>query len=490
MPVLGHLPLDVLVHIQACMQPLDILSLRQCSKTMKSAASHRTVWMGALRRICAENAIPNGTFPLDKMSLHDLVHAATSSSRLIRHALRVCNDTTDECYFEAIATRLFEPRLPRGTDTSIMLGTTILMRMIPGGRYFATATDTNLVCIWDVSYSPTSLINPCPVAFTQLPHQPDNLLVQSSGRGGVRLVVFYPTEPSIDIAVFEISLEAQTPDFMRVAHKKVTVADMSFFVTSLTPNRFTFHYDDKVTVWDFVQDSSATIKVSRNFQRLIVSPTSIVCDDGALWVFDMPSLHPTGSLEAAEVIEPAYQPMVVSQISFLFPRAIYPHPNQEDWLLDDLPVIFDIFGRRDSGECAFARCEIRPIANAGGPLPRALPVVLGVAQVASVPVLEDFRFMHIEAPIRTPTPRQFVRAIVSEHELAFNIASLQDADTPAGVTLTSTSACVIDEDSGWPGQAPRLAFDFDVFSGRLILQTESEIRVLDYLAPNPAWTTD
>ncbi|KAJ7061032.1 hypothetical protein C8F01DRAFT_1253502 [Mycena amicta] len=464
----NDLPLDALIQIQSFMQPLDILSLRQCSKAMQSATTHRTVWMDALRRICATHAVPKSTYPLDKMSLTDLVHAASAPARFILAIRRAAESETET--LQPFAVRLFIPRLARSSQQN--LGNILHMRLVPGGRHLFTASSTGLVCLWDLGYGPASLISPSPIATAPMPQVPSQLLLQATRKqNGARVVVFYPLNGMVtDVLVFEVVLGTRQPSFRKIAERRIASSNLLAF--ALSPDRFTYHYDTVVTIWDFVEDTAATIDVSGTFNSLTVSPATIICQRvSGQWLVDIPPLHPSGSPLAEDPVQP-FCPMVLSHITGLFEDSLE-ISHQADWLLDSsAPVVLDVFGYQVEGDWGYARCVVRPMPNASAGLPGALPALIGITAYAIYEGVEDIRTAHYAQNAQQDVIRTWF-----DGNIRVNVAPVPDVPEPS---LATASAFISDI----AGLEYQTVYDLDALSGRLVVQTPTEVRVLDFLVPS------
>ncbi|KAJ3497054.1 hypothetical protein NMY22_g19739 [Coprinellus aureogranulatus] len=75
---------DLLVHILQCLDPIDILAMRATCRVFYRAAASRSVWLAALDRVCEQHGIYKPTYPLEKMTLAELEHAASGPHRFIK----------------------------------------------------------------------------------------------------------------------------------------------------------------------------------------------------------------------------------------------------------------------------------------------------------------------------------------------------------------------------------------------------------------------
>jgi hypothetical protein len=118
---------------------------------MYDASKLRTVWAAALERVCEGHRIFRPTYPIEKMSMPDLEHAALAPYRVIR-LLKAKNL---EVPVEPYQTRTFRCRQfdsktqhhPRG------------IHLVPGGRFVFTY-DIWYLQLWDLGYNVNVPIKP------------------------------------------------------------------------------------------------------------------------------------------------------------------------------------------------------------------------------------------------------------------------------------------------------------------------------------------
>ncbi|KAJ6558057.1 hypothetical protein B0H19DRAFT_1149717 [Mycena capillaripes] len=467
---LNEFPLDTLIHIQRFMDPLDIISLRQCSKILASATAHRTVWMDALRRVCVAHEVSTLTYDPMNMSLADLEHAATTPARFIS---QISKEWGSEDLIPAFSTRLIQPRLPRLTTGN--LGEISLMRLIPGGRYLVAATNIGRVSVWDLGYSPAAVINPYPLVSTVLQYPPSELLIQpTQDLRGFRILVWYTLgiNNMIDVKVFEIYPAAKTPTFKNIATHRILSPIIRAF--ALTPDRFTYHCEFLITTWDFSEDTSATVHVHRHMESLTVSRTAIIGQHSEeIVVIGIPPLHPTGTPAAEAVVEPITPVPMFSHIHAVFDNFTGLYTKQADWhTAPDVPIFLDVFGRLLDGSYAYACCVVKEIPGDDPDLPPALPVLMGISRVPPEAFDAEF-YGHLHF-----AGTHLVRTWPTNSSIMINAARVPEQRQ---IEFASKTAYVWD----MPNGTEMFVYDLDPMSGRLVaLAAGTEIRVLDYLLPN------
>ncbi|KAJ7016004.1 hypothetical protein C8F04DRAFT_626851 [Mycena alexandri] len=468
---LGEVPMDTLIHIQSFMDPLDIIALRQSSKTLASATLHRIVWMDALRRVCAGHEVSVLTYPIEKMSLRDLEHAATSPARFIAQISKDWSSRADGGLVPAFSTRLLQPRLPKLTPGH--LGELLLMRLVPGGRYLVTTSDIGRMSIWDLGYGPAAILNPYPLLSTVLANTPTQILIQPTKDGkGIRILVYFTVFIQTQITVFEVSPAATQPVFKVVAERRVP--SLTINACALTPDRFTYHCDFLITTWNFVEDTSATVHVYQRMLNITVTPTTIIGQHAeGIVVVDIPPLHPTGTPAAEAIVEPITPLPMLSHIHAVLGDVSDLYTTQSDWhSAPDVPIVIDCFGILVDGTNAYARCLIKTVPGEDLDLPCALPVLMGVTRVPPETWEVDFYGrLHFAGT-------HLVRTWPTGSSVMINVAAV-----PARRQIVFESKTSLLWEM--PPQGELWAYDLDPMSGRFVtLASPTEIRILDYILPN------
>ncbi|KAF7351312.1 hypothetical protein MSAN_01562700 [Mycena sanguinolenta] len=213
----------------------------------------------------------------------------------------------DDEQIPAFCTRIFHPRLPKSVAGSY--GETDLMRLIPGGRYLVTANGSARISVWDLGYSPVAIINPYPLTSVVLPFLASHLLIEpTKNQEGFRIVTLYPIANNlVDVLVYEIYPAAANPSFKQVAHRRINSVEIQ--AVALHLDRFAYYCDFLLTIWDFVEDTSATVHLYQPLTNITVSPTTVIGrHENGIIVVDIPPLHPRGTPAADAVVEPITPP--------------------------------------------------------------------------------------------------------------------------------------------------------------------------------------
>lgn len=142
--------------------------VKQTNRSNYTAASARVVWLDALDRICSEHGIFKGTYPLEKMSVKELEHAASGPHRFIKSIKSYPRPAEVGDYTStAFQVRSFKAfRRPSSTDTTYKPFGTYELRefaLVPGGRFLLTCGKNGL-CLWDLGYSMYAPAKPYPIS--------------------------------------------------------------------------------------------------------------------------------------------------------------------------------------------------------------------------------------------------------------------------------------------------------------------------------------
>lgn len=122
--------------------------------------------MAALERVCDQHGIFKPTYPMEKMTLAELEHAASGPHRFVKWMKTFPSSTT-----EALPSRkqVFHFR-KRENSAGVpdQVHEPEILRLVPGGRYLVTAG--SCLCLWDLGYSSNVTAKPFPLATLEAPH--------------------------------------------------------------------------------------------------------------------------------------------------------------------------------------------------------------------------------------------------------------------------------------------------------------------------------
>ncbi|TEB18433.1 hypothetical protein FA13DRAFT_1583720, partial [Coprinellus micaceus] len=115
---------------------------KQTCHAFYKAMSTRSVWVSAFHRVCNQHGIFKPTYPMEKMTLAELEHAASRPRRFFSSREKLS-----------------------GTETSDGLYRTSHLFLVPGGPFLITA-GAQIVYLWDLGYNMYTPVKPFPVATT------------------------------------------------------------------------------------------------------------------------------------------------------------------------------------------------------------------------------------------------------------------------------------------------------------------------------------
>lgn len=213
------LPLDMQTYLLSFVAPLDILHLRmvralfsfdvhpitvlncykQTCRAFHVVTSQQIVWIEALRQICLANAVFLPTFPLDKMSLAELEHAAMAPYKWM--ALSSARDgSASRTALNTHRMRFLSPLAAESLDSDEMDTAeeddfeVRSLFLVPGGRYLVTFA-WRWVCVWDIGFAPhpeNDYIHR-PIAMVKMDLHSTHLVHASPDGQALRIFISCPT---------------------------------------------------------------------------------------------------------------------------------------------------------------------------------------------------------------------------------------------------------------------------------------------------------
>ncbi|KAH6905540.1 hypothetical protein BKA70DRAFT_1564922 [Coprinopsis sp. MPI-PUGE-AT-0042] len=200
--------MDIWYHIAASLDPPDILALRTTCSGLLRICGQRSIWLQATRAMCRSHGLFLPSFPLEAMSIKELMRLALSPyifSRLV--------SMQGKGRLPEIHSRTFRPRLER-------FGKVLEVRslhLLPGGRYLFTYHEAD-VCLWDLGYGsvcPSHL----PIACLHIGRVCDcygeKPPCPTEDEKGVRLAVLSANGPGVTwtLGMYDICPESEKPEF-------------------------------------------------------------------------------------------------------------------------------------------------------------------------------------------------------------------------------------------------------------------------------------
>ncbi|KAJ7597752.1 hypothetical protein C8J56DRAFT_1159592 [Mycena floridula] len=306
-PNLSTLPLDLLIHIQSFVEPKDILSLRKVCHSISESTKKPTVWIVALENLCSRFNVFAPSFPIQQLSVQELEYLSTSEYRF---TTRLRTQLTSEHDLRPTCARLLNLFSENYHDCDV--GIFDDAYLIPGGRYLLTITTTSMLQLWDLGYTPNSIIPMVPsasllvekwVAWKTIRTQPSN--------DGYGLDIIVPLarsddDPCLKYDVYRIFPLSQTASFNRIATLSYESTRMSHFFCS--PGLIALGGSGGlVVVWDYLEDKWIQWKLPASTGH--VASEIVIVDDNIMvitsscdaLIFSLPELKPRISGETTAV---------------------------------------------------------------------------------------------------------------------------------------------------------------------------------------------
>ncbi|KDQ32021.1 hypothetical protein PLEOSDRAFT_1034484, partial [Pleurotus ostreatus PC15] len=144
------------------------------------ATQERIVWVKSLRHFCYDFHVCVSLFPIEHMSVRQLEHAVTAPTRFLRRLLQDLSAGN----IRPVSTRILSP--PDLTSSPIND-----VKLVTGGRLLiATAAGYQELQIWDLGFSPASVISPRPVLVKRTNGRIQKVLAQTTADSlGIMLLV-------------------------------------------------------------------------------------------------------------------------------------------------------------------------------------------------------------------------------------------------------------------------------------------------------------
>ena len=175
---------DRLAFTLAACNSVRLITLLQTCKLLQEAASQRSLWIGVLRSVCAENHIFWPTYPIEDMMTSDLVKAALTPTRFLSFIYKETDSTLKE--IEPSSRMRFTPgNLNR-------LRSPCPIDLLPGGRFLVCA-EYKILSIWDLG---------CPSEACSLS---EPILVASVATEECSRFMLKPTKDALGIQVVVLS---------------------------------------------------------------------------------------------------------------------------------------------------------------------------------------------------------------------------------------------------------------------------------------------
>lgn len=323
--ILGNVPFDILVHLLGFLCPLDILAARQTCKLLQEATSQRSLWIGVLRSVCAENHIFWPTYPIKDMSTSDLVKAALTPTRFLSFIFKERDPA-----LEGIEPRTVIHFTPGNLNR---LRNPCPIDLLPGGRFLVCA-EYKVLSIWDLGCPSEgcSLSEPILVASVATEECNSFILHPTNDAIGIQVVVL--SAQANNVTVFEIYPTSSNPSFRKITSLDVVLHE-AWEIYCLCGDRLSINYQNIVTVWDFSRNLWASWEVERTPASISATENHVILVEGdhetRVGVWKIPPLHPIGHTSAFHGVLPPDICFTLPQVEDLLSVEYY--GGLDDWYL-------------------------------------------------------------------------------------------------------------------------------------------------------------
>ncbi|KAH6918115.1 hypothetical protein BKA70DRAFT_1554255 [Coprinopsis sp. MPI-PUGE-AT-0042] len=206
---------DVWVHIMSLLDPSDIFAIRKTCSALRNHSEQRCVWIEKATKVCSSHGLPLAFFSFPDMTRLDLEQLALAPAQFsdsVRAPIR-----EDPKGRSPACTRTLHPRAQPGGDILHISS----LRLLPGGRYLLTWTETIGMFLWDLGHDASH--PPVEVPLAHLPSKARFDLDQATptpDRCGVRIRCIGGPKSrhwhGQDLAVYEIQPASEVPKFQEI----------------------------------------------------------------------------------------------------------------------------------------------------------------------------------------------------------------------------------------------------------------------------------
>ncbi|KAG9221771.1 hypothetical protein CCMSSC00406_0006714 [Pleurotus cornucopiae] len=495
---LEDLALDTLLHIFLDLVPFDILSIRQvgsspnprirshfstqCSKKLCAATQERIVWVKSLRHFCYDFHVCVSLFPIEHMSVRQLEHAVTAPTRFLRRLLQDLSAGN----IRPVSTRILSP--PDLTSSPIND-----VKLVTGGRLLiATAAGYQELQIWDLGFSPASVISPRPVLVKRTNGRIQKVLAQTTADSlGIMLLVNTRLDmpPQSLLEIYEMYPGSSDPVLHRLASWKFPNDALKRYASTVhicgphvVAGYLTRTGGGEMLVWNYM-DNTATKwdidYVSHSDEINVYDGHIILTGEDAITVWKMPVLH--ARIPGVDVHKE--QDLPYTSIDHEGLKAVHISHRQPRGL-NGLHV--DVFDPSDDGLAQLRRYVVlRALGDDTTIIDPRAPSIHPVFQGES-PTSEEIQSDEDHYSSAWISDREMVM-VRAEHDGYLVHASVIVLTDPLGSPRSKAAHGLI-----WVGppeenfdfeEGPKIPrFTFCPVSGRVCVIDGHEIRVMDYLS--------
>ncbi|KIK05835.1 hypothetical protein K443DRAFT_327483 [Laccaria amethystina LaAM-08-1] len=252
---LQDLPSDLLTYlIQTSIDPIDIISLRKTCRALYTASHSRTVWRSALHRTCHTHRLFAPTFPIDSMSARHLESAALSPWRF-----SALMDSSPANTLSPARTRVFDPYGGVLVDEDEDDCSEIVL--VPGGRFLLT--EHGGLSLWDLGLNTEGtrkMTTTMPIAV----HASEDAsklsilgVVPAPDCRGLRVIV---ANGSMSISVSEIHPAVPKPQFQFIRRLRLKA---SLHLHAISGDRVVLLDEEMhIYVWNLISNIAVTWKLA------------------------------------------------------------------------------------------------------------------------------------------------------------------------------------------------------------------------------------
>ncbi|KDQ58303.1 hypothetical protein JAAARDRAFT_664121 [Jaapia argillacea MUCL 33604] len=273
---LSSIPFDTLIHIQTFLDVEDVVSLRQCCKSISMSTRERTLWMTLLRRRLSRNGVLLSTFPMAELSLALLEHFVTLPERFLARI----KSRIDRGYstWQPDATRILERHHPHISKWDpAMLGSFESLKLLPGGRFMVTATNNSIIELWDLGYNPSSILPHQPLAYLRVQERlvlTDSTEIQPlthvmDDSSGFLLFFHSEDDENFHFDMYSMHPLSPTPGFLHIGRCSERIEGV-VDAMCLSNELAAWAISNRIFFWNFRDDSCGEILFGGNCQKVSI----------------------------------------------------------------------------------------------------------------------------------------------------------------------------------------------------------------------------
>ncbi|KAF8185967.1 hypothetical protein BJ912DRAFT_474480 [Pholiota molesta] len=336
-----EIPFDILPSIFDFLDPLDVIVFGKTCKHIHEATSTRSVWLNIAKKVCFRNGIFAPSFNIERMSVLELKHMATSPSRML-------------AILSAKPTRPY--RLPRIPFSGYLVPLSRELRsvfLVPGGRFLVGFSQSyvNVVDLQRNDNLQPRQLNEPDFAISK-PFYNGRPMAIAPTRTGKCLYIVGTRRSSSEIETISVwQYDPEDPSLNDVASTILrSLSPVYTMIGCLAGDLFIFVGDSEtrktIYIWDFKKNLWASFDTSEHvndeIDHVVYNEGKIICfscSGATIWEM----IQPHGS-HCGETTTSLIFPM--SQIPFNFPlnSGVITRTNTHYWeqiVNRGFPLTFD-----------------------------------------------------------------------------------------------------------------------------------------------------